>query len=111
MYEQGSRRMPYTQKKMKKASVKIIDLFHFPQILVKCLNELCTHAYIISLVRQRFSINFNLDFVNTIRQIMHYLVLLNKSEAPLIKICLHAESSSTSKRLLTPSIMTFCYIN
>ena len=31
-------------KKMKKASVKIIDLFHFSQILVKCLNELCTLA-------------------------------------------------------------------
>ena len=31
-------------KKMKKASVEIIDLFHFSQILVKFLNELCTHA-------------------------------------------------------------------
>ena len=31
-------------KKNEKASVKIIDLFHFSQILIKCLNELCTHA-------------------------------------------------------------------
>ena len=31
-------------KKMKKASVKIINLFHFSQILVKSLNDLCTHT-------------------------------------------------------------------